>query len=557
MLKRHLVRPLSIVVILGALNSCGDSVKPSSTQVESAVDPATGSGLPDLAESESWVRRYDPESAFNGFTLAFFLRRTPILIDMNGRVVHAWPQARLKSRLRLSASCTLLGIGLDRSVIEYDWDGREIWKHTFPGETPHHEVVWLDSGNVLTVLRRGGQKTDDLVELDRAGNIVWEWSSEILEPFFGEAASKGDITHINSVQELFPNRLFDGGDTRFKPGNLLVSARNINLVFVIDRTTGGVVWTYGHELDLQHEALMIEPGMPGAGNILLFNNGYRNTYVYRQSSVIEVDPANSEVVWEWKQKGFYSPTGGIEQPLPNGNILISSSRGGRAFEVTRDGRIVWEWIPPYDPNRPQRYSYDHCQRFERLDRGDEQPVDGGTYRHIDPDSYRFARRGSLNKVNIDGTTTSVLVDGNQCSSVVLPDSAIVHLSYGLNRRPLNRRQIQDPAVEFRFVLRPADSTDSIVLLEDRVDLSSETWRAREIDVAKFAYQTVDLCVATKGAGGKDDEAALAFAYWANPVVVSTTNPQSALQATASPPSDLTAEELAAQQEHLKTLGYLD
>jgi hypothetical protein len=32
--------------------------------------------------------------------------------------------------------------------------------------------------------------------------------------------------------------------------------------------------------------------------------------------------------------------------LPNGNTLITESDGGRLFEVTADGQIVWEFVNP-------------------------------------------------------------------------------------------------------------------------------------------------------------------------------------------------------------------
>ncbi len=36
----------------------------------------------------------------------------------------------------------------------------------------------------------------------------------------------------------------------------------------------------------------------------------------------------------------------MQQRLPNGNTLITESSGGRIFEVTRDGEIVWEFFNP-------------------------------------------------------------------------------------------------------------------------------------------------------------------------------------------------------------------
>ncbi len=38
---------------------------------------------------------------------------------------------------------------------------------------------------------------------------------------------------------------------------------------------------------------------------------------------------------------------GANQPLPNGNVLITESDFGRVFEVTRDGEIVWEFNSPH------------------------------------------------------------------------------------------------------------------------------------------------------------------------------------------------------------------
>ena len=550
---------LLLVSIAASLGAC--ELRLAETPSPSADDPSEQvppSRPPDLADSEAWVEVYDPDSAFNGYTLGFFLRRMPILMDMNGRVVHTWPEARVKSRLRLSEQCILLGIGLDRSIVEYDWTGKELWKHSFPGQTPHHEVIWLENGNLLTVLRRKGKRTDDIVEVDRSGKIAWQWSGQRLEPYFGEAASKGDITHINSVQELFDNPWSRGGDDRFRPGNLLVSARNINLVFIIDRSGGEVVWSYDRELDLQHEALMIGEETAGFGNILVFNNGYRSSFAYRQSSVLEIDPVSLETRWKWAERGFYSPTGGIEQPLPNGNILISSSRGGRAFEVTRAGRIVWQWIPPFDPNRPQRYSYDHCPQLVSLDREQSSAVRSEAgFQHIDPDTYRFARRGALQKINIDGTRIDTLENGNDCVSMVLPDAGVVHVGYGLNRRPLKKRGIKSYAVDFRLSLRVEGDTSEVPLMEDRVDLSSESWRNQIIDVGDHAYKKVDLCVSTVRVDNPESDASVDFAYWGNPVVVSTSNPQSSGSEAPQLDSDLTPEELEAQQEHLKALGYLD
>ena len=46
------------------------------------------------------------------------------------------------------------------------------------------------------------------------------------------------------------------------------------------------------------------------------------------------------------QQDFFSPWRGSVQRLPNGNTLICSSERGQVFEVTPDGRVVWEFWNP-------------------------------------------------------------------------------------------------------------------------------------------------------------------------------------------------------------------
>jgi hypothetical protein len=55
----------------------------------------------------------------------------------------------------------------------------------------------------------------------------------------------------------------------------------------------------------------------------------------------------------WAYRGtpehpFYSEHSGVAQRLANGNTLITESANGRAFEVTAEGAIVWEY---YNPNK--------------------------------------------------------------------------------------------------------------------------------------------------------------------------------------------------------------
>ena len=110
----------------------------------------------------------------------------------------------------------------------------------------------------------------------------------------------------------------------------------------------------------QHDAHIIPAGLPGAGNLLVFDNqgsaGYPNVTLglISGSRVLEIDPQKNEIVWQYsaansKQPGwaFYSSFISSARRLPNGNTLIDEGMNGRFFQVTASGENVWEYVSPY------------------------------------------------------------------------------------------------------------------------------------------------------------------------------------------------------------------
>jgi GH43 family beta-xylosidase len=128
---------------------------------------------------------------------------------------------------------------------------------------------------------------------------------------------------------------------------------------------------------------MIEKGMPGAGNILMFDNGTdRKESILggdpepaKMTVILEINPATKQIVWLYQDgRDFYSAIQGTQQRLPNGNTFICESTTGRIFEVTRDGEVVWEYVMPPFPGsdeehgfgtRPHRYPYDYCPQLKK------------------------------------------------------------------------------------------------------------------------------------------------------------------------------------------------
>ena len=183
-----------------------------------------------------------------------------------------------------------------------------------------------------------------------------------------------DWLHLNSATYLGPNRWFDAGDKRFAPNNIIVSSREASLLAIIARD-GSIVWRLGPnflESDAlraigqivgQHHAHLIPKGLPGAGNLLVFDNGGASGYgepsgmaprgvgVFARPSsrILEIDPVSLAVVWSYTAGAqFFSSNISGMQRLPNGNTLITEGAGGRVFEVTSDRQIVWEFM-----NAPQ------------------------------------------------------------------------------------------------------------------------------------------------------------------------------------------------------------
>ena len=114
------------------------------------------------------------------------------------------------------------------------------------------------------------------------------------------------------------------------------------------------------------------------GNILLFDNGLHGAGAYAGvSRVLEIDPSNEKIVWEYMQgSSFYSATRSGAQRLSNGNTLVCSSTTGRLFEVTPEKEIVWEFIDPEGATsyRAFRLPYNYCPQLATLPKPKEEAV---------------------------------------------------------------------------------------------------------------------------------------------------------------------------------------
>jgi hypothetical protein len=389
-----------------------------------------------------------------------------VLIDMNGNVVNRWqgldgfPNKMLPNgNIMGSTGIRNMKYGFQDmlDLVEVDWEGKIVWKFDRfervkdPRQKPrwmarqHHDyqregnpvgyyVPGMKSktnGKTLLICHRNltNKKISDkllvddvIIEVDGKGKIVWEWicSEHFEEMGFDDvtketirrnpgispmSGGKGDWMHMNSMSTLGPNRFYDKGDKRFHPDNIIWDGRQTNIMAIIDRKTGKIVWQLGPyftaneklkkigQIIGQHHAHMITRGLKGEGNILLFDNGGGAGYgtpnptspegvdnAKRDSSrVLELDPITLEIKWQYPPPmipgagRLYSAFISSAQRLPNGNTMITEGNIGRIIEVTPKNEIVWEYVSPYKHRmmknnmiyRAYRVPYDWAPRADR------------------------------------------------------------------------------------------------------------------------------------------------------------------------------------------------
>ncbi|MCB0310401.1 MAG: aryl-sulfate sulfotransferase, partial [Bdellovibrionales bacterium] len=333
----------------------------------------------------------DPKRAFPGFTTyAESGTERVLLLNMQGETVHTWHVDAM--RARLLPSCNLLVIHgtkygarnepwrtLKYTVREYDWEGGVAWEYTSKKRI-HHDVQRLANGNTLFPLRTVIPKdlvanladparrnltirSDNIIEVTSQGDRAWFWEAHRSLDVNNcgrqgcNGADRTDWTHINTTAIIPENKWYEQGDKRFQPGNLMLMLRNWSTALIIDKKSGDPVWEYEGDynggISGGHEVQMIEKGLPGEGNILIFDNGRK---IHEgESYVIEINPVTKEIVWIYENgTDFFSHAAGSMQRFPNGNTLISEDVTGRVFEVTPDREIVWEYRGDLRIARAQR-----------------------------------------------------------------------------------------------------------------------------------------------------------------------------------------------------------
>jgi hypothetical protein len=243
----------------------------------------------------------------------------------------------------------------------------------------------------------------------KGARIVWEWRSwdhlvqdvspslpnygrpserperidvngDILGAKAGGPNPTADIWHVNSIAY---NAELD---------QIVLSVPRFNEIWVIDHGTtteqargstggragrgGDILYRWGNpqaygrgtEADrrfgFRHDARWIPRGYPGAGNLMVFSNRHggpgpnaNRTTVFEFTTPVDgkgryaLEPSGpfgpAEPVWTYAAADFAAQYISGATRLADGKTLVSSGPQGRVFEITPDGRIVWEFWSPY------------------------------------------------------------------------------------------------------------------------------------------------------------------------------------------------------------------
>ena len=283
-------------------------------------------------------------------------------------------------------------------------DGSIDWEYTIANDNQiaHHDVEQLPNGNILMLVWERVTQADaialginanndifpeSLYEINPNTNqIVWEWKSinHLIQDQNSSLPNFGSINQNPNKIDFNYNIDVDNGDIMHANGLdydsdkdvIYLSVNFYSEVWVIDHSTsisesnsssggnynkgGDLIYRFGNPDTYQntsgnrlffnnHFPNLLENGVPGDGNILIYVNGGDSN----QSKVYELDIpdnfgliANNDnepsIVWSFTHPDLYFARISGADRLPNGNTLICEGDYG-FWEVTNTGAIAWKY----------------------------------------------------------------------------------------------------------------------------------------------------------------------------------------------------------------------
>lgn len=357
----------------------------------------------EAATSARGIMRYDPDLAEAGLNL-YSSGHGPeaFLMDMEGRLLHRWEKSIQDiwpdmgdtfgyfRKVRLVSGGRLLVIFEGKGIAALDKNSQVLWTYDEPA---HHDIREDTDGTFYGLDRRAqvmpefhpdrpllddrlmflgpdgealghvsvldsllrSSYADEVREIVAAGitrglaeeekaKEIYKDKLEANPELLAKLDAIGDIFHCNSARRVSAEeaRAIDGLDE----GWYLLSIRNISALVALeiqpDRSHGIARWFKRGPWKHQHEALPLMNG-----RVLLFDNlGLGG----KRSRSLELVPATGAIEWEYAgpdETPLLSTVGGCNHRLRGGNTLVVESTRGTAYEVTREGEVVWEFASPH------------------------------------------------------------------------------------------------------------------------------------------------------------------------------------------------------------------
>jgi|GEM_PF-436104 plastocyanin len=381
-------------------------------------------------------------------------------------------------------------------VERYSWDGDLLWNFDYSSadHCQHHDIEPLPNGNILMIvwekktsaeaiaagrnpdqLNAGELWPDSIVEIEPVGtsdaNIVWEWhvwdhlvqDHDAAKSNYGVVADQPRKIDINHMQQANADWTHTNSiDYNAELDQIVLSVHNFSEIWVIDHNTttaqavgnaGDLLYRWGNpkaygagtsadqQIFSQHDAEWISAGLPGAGSILIFDNGLARP-AGDYSAIVEIVPplqadgsyllstgiayGPASPAWTYTANpttDFYAERISGAQRLPNGNTLICEGTTGRFLEVTNSGQTVWGYANDGEVFRVDRYGKDYpgFANTALVSEGNYPIVDTGQVICYNASSAISAPAADAPFHGQDGQ-----VDGNQPSYVVSADGLSVH-----------------------------------------------------------------------------------------------------------------------------------
>jgi hypothetical protein len=349
-----------------------------------------------------------------------------------GQSAYLLPNGNLL-RCALLKSSFSIGGGEGGRFEMYSWEGAMLWGFDYASPTymSHHDAKMLPSGNLLamavekktaqqclqagfdtTQLQDGYVSVEYIVEFKQNGptgyTIVWEWhlwdhliqDRDPARDNYGVVKNHPELNDVASTTGSKVPAFWNHGnsiDYNAKFDQICISIRGNSEFWIIDHSTtsaeaaghtggksgkgGDILYRWGNPasydcgkpgdriLYQQHDAQWIPEGCPGAGHIIIYNNGIdrfgvgnAGNYSSIEEMVLPCDtsgvftPPAAGTAWGpatayWtytapKPTDFYSAEISGIQRLPNGNTLVCEGLKGQFFELNTKKEIVWRYISP-------------------------------------------------------------------------------------------------------------------------------------------------------------------------------------------------------------------